>query len=416
MIDIGSRKRYYWVKKIGSMKHAKTLLGWCISIMLLLFQCNTAENVAEEQTVSTTDSAYKIIGYVAGWRSDFQLQTIAADKLTHINYAFANVVDGKVAEGSVQRDTDNFTTLRALKKKNPNLKILISVGGWSWSENFSDAALTDSSRTVFANSAVEFMKKHQLDGVDIDWEYPGLPGEDNIYRPEDKENFTLMLKALREKLDVQSAADGREGNDKYLLTIATGAQEEFLNTTNLGDAHQYLDFINIMTYDFYTGGAPVTGYHTNLALSVHDDARRRSAMQSVQGHIDAGVPPRKIVLGVAFYGRGWTDVNDENNGRFQPVNGEGISFPYSTLAEKYIDKNGFVRYWDESAKTPYLWNAETKTFISYDDVESLTHKASFVKTQGLGGVMFWEYSQDMEGVLLNTLFTRFTQPLPSDEM
>jgi chitinase len=168
-----------------------------------------------------------------------------------------------------------------------------------------------------------------------------------------------------------------------------------------------------MTYDFYTGGAPVTGFHTNLNLSVHDDARRRSAIQSVQGHIDAGVPPEKIVLGVAFYGRGWTDVNDENNGLFQMVNGEGISFPYGILAKEYIDKNGFVRYWDESAQAPYLWNAETKTFISYDDVESLTYKAAFVKTQGLGGVMFWEYSQDTEGVLLNTLFT---QLLSSDEM
>lgn len=394
------------------MKRKIALLGVYISAVLLLTQCNTAENIAED-AASANDHGYKIIGYVAGWRSNFQQQTIAADKLTHINYAFANVADGKVVEGSAQRDADNFAMLRALKEKNPDLKILISVGGWSWSENFSDAALTDSSRTVFANSAVEFMKRHQLDGVDIDWEYPGLPGEDNVYRSEDKENFTLMLQALREKLDAQSAADGRAENDKYLLTIATGAQEEFLTTTNLGEAQQYLDCINIMTYDFYTGGAPVTGYHTNLNLSVHDDARRRSAVTSVQGHIEAGVPPEKIVLGVAFYGRGWTDVNDENNGRFQTVNGEGISFPYGTLSNEYIDKNGFVRYWDESAQAPYLWNAETKTFISYDDMESLTHKAVYVKSNGLGGVMFWEYSQDTEGVLLNTLFTQLRS---SDEM
>ena len=393
------------------MKQKIMLLGWCINAALLLTQCNTAENVAED-TVAKPDLSYKIIGYVAGWRANFQQQVIDAEKLTHINYAFANVADGKVVEGS-ERDADNFTTLRALKEKNPHLKILISVGGWSWSENFSDAALTDSSRAVFAHSAVEFMKRHQLDGVDIDWEYPGLPGEDNVYRPEDKENFTLMLKALREELDALGAADGREGNDKYLLTIATGAQDEFLTTTNLGEAQQYLDCINIMTYDFYTGGAPVTGFHTNLNLSVHDDARRRSAIQSVQGHLDAGVSPGKIVLGVAFYGRGWTDVHDENNGLFQTVNGEGVSFPYGTLSKDYIDKNGFVRYWDESAQAPYLWNAETKTFISYDDVESLTHKAAFIKSKGLGGVMFWEYSQDTEGELLNILFT---QLLPSDEM
>lgn len=391
------------MKRIKIMK----LWGWFMGALLLLSQCNTTENITEE-TASTNDHPYKLIGYVAGWRSSDQLQMIDAEKLTHINYAFANVVDGKVAEGSAERDTENFAILRKLKEKNPDLKILISVGGWSWSENFSDAALTDSSRTVFANSAVAYLKRHQLDGVDIDWEYPGLPGEDNVYRPEDKENFTLLLKALREKLDAQSAADGRN-DDQYQLTIATGAQEEFLATTNLGDAQQYLDCINIMTYDFYTGGAPVTGFHTNLNLSEHDDARRRSSIQSVQGHIDAGVPPEKIVLGVAFYGRGWTDVNGENNGLFQPVNGKGISFPYGTLEEEYIDKNGFVRHWDESAQAPYLWNAESKTFISYDDVESLTHKAAFVKSKGLGGVMFWEYSQDTKGVLLNTLFTQLLQ-------
>ncbi len=391
------------------------LVAWAIG-SLLLAGCTTSENLGEDATGSTMvpekAQDHKIIGYVVGWRAPLRAQDIAAEKLTHINYAFANVADGKVVEGSA-RDAENFATLRSLKEKNPNLKILISVGGWSWSENFSDAALTKASREVFANSAVHFMKRHQIDGVDIDWEYPGLPGEDNVYRPEDKENFTLLLKALREKLDVQSDADGLKGGNRYLLTIATGAQEEFLSTTSLGDAQQYLDFINIMTYDFYTGNAPVTGFHTNLALSEYDDARRRSAITSVQGHIDAGVPPEKIVLGVAFYGRGWTDVNDENKGLFQPVNGKGISFPYRTLAEEYIDKNGFVRYWNQSARAPYLWNAESQTFISYDDVESLAHKVDFVKSKGLGGVMFWEYSQDKENELLNTLYENLR---PSDGM
>ena len=165
---------------------------------------------------------------------------------------------------------------------NKNLKILISIGGWSWSKNFSDAALTEASREKFTNSAVAFMQKHQIDGIDLDWEYPGLVGDGNVYRAEDRENFTTLLKVIREKLDAISTQD-----NKFLLTIATGAFQDYLDHTNMKEAHQYLDFINIMTYDFHTGGSRKTGHHANLKISTSDNnTYQRNAITAVDQHLN----------------------------------------------------------------------------------------------------------------------------------
>ena len=345
---------------------------------------------------------YKLIGYVAGWHV-WTTDKIDAQKLTHINYAFADIVDGKVAS-YLENDEYNFQVLDSLRLENPDLKILISVGGWARSTYFSDAALTEESRKVFAESAVDFMKRYNLDGVDLDWEYPGNPGAGNVFRAVDKQNFTLMLAELRRQLDEQSRIDGRE-NEPYLLTIATGASKGFLENTEMHKAHQYLDFINLMTYDYHTGGSPVAGHHTNLYPSQSIHYTRGSADESVQWNIDAGIPAEKLILGAAFYGRYWTDVRPVDNGLYQfaPGSDRG-SVGFDELRDKTINKNGFTRFWDDEAKAPWLWNPETRMFISYDDEESLRHKTHYIKARGLGGAMFWEYSSNYGEELLNALY------------
>ena len=162
--------------------------------------CKKNENQASQDPSETILNSNKVIAYVMGGNNDWGATNEKAKQITHINYAFANIKDGKVVEGYVS-DEENLKKLNDLKKVNGDLKILISVGGWSWSKNFSDAVLTESSREVFAASAVEFMLKHHIDGIDLDWEYPGQRGDNNIFRPDDKENFTAVLKLLREKLD-----------------------------------------------------------------------------------------------------------------------------------------------------------------------------------------------------------------------
>jgi len=260
-------------------------------------------------------------------------------------------------------------------------------------------------RSRFIRNLIVLVEKHGLDGIDIDWEYPGQVGGGNVFRKQDKQNFTLMLKELRWQLDEQSTRDNRTGENKYLLTIASGGDKKFLRHTEMGKAEQYLDFINIMTYDLYNGLDKKTGHHSNLYQSLKGDHSRNSSADAVRGHVRAGVPIGKIVLGVPFYGRGWEKVKNKDNGLYQKAEGPHISFSYDTLKSSFVNKNGFKRYWDEKAKAPYLWNPSSCTFITYADEESMYYKTNFVKVKGLGGVMFWEYSQDTKELsLLDKLY------------
>lgn len=358
----------------------------------------------ESQTLELSDSAsYKVIGYIAGWKG-VDLEKIHAQKLTHINYAFANVVDGVVIEGEgrAEQDKENLSKLRSLKSINPDLNILISIGGWTWSGGFSDAVLTDESRKKFTDSAIDYLIRHDLDGLDFDWEYPGLPGDDNVYRSEDKENFVLMLKSVREALD----SLGKLNNTHYLSTIASAGFKEYLDVNDMAEAQKYLDFINIMTYDFIVQGTKPTGHHTNLFAEGREN---RSAENAVLDHVDAGIPIEKLVMGMAFYGRSWVEVNPENNGLYQ-MGKAGKGFPYSAI-EGLMASGDYVRYWDDVSKAPYLWNAKDKIFVTYEDPESIFNKVQFIKKHNMGGAMFWEYNEDSnERTLLNAIHNGFNNP------
>ena len=356
-------------------------------------QCNTSGK-AKNQAIQ--NPAYKIVGYVAGW-SGMPIQNVDASKLTHINYAFADIDKGKIVL-RLKTDSLNLVQLVAMKAQNPDLKVIISIGGWAWSNWFSDAALTTESRTGFGKSAIELMQKYKLDGIDLDWEYPGQIGEDNGFRPEDKQNFTLLLGEIRRQLDELETTSKMH----YLLTIATGGDQQYIDHTELGETQKHLDFINVMTYDFYSGLDSVTGHHANLYDSKQAPSLSKSAMASVERHLKAGVPANKIVLGIPFYGRMWTGVNAQNNGLYQKAKSVGAIVDYNIIADKYLNK-GFERFWDESAKAPYLWDRDSTRFISYEDTTSLGIKLRFVEEKGLGGAMFWEYSLDKNNELLNTI-------------
>lgn len=376
-----------------------------LSILALLFVSHLQLVLAQS---TTSSKPYVIIGYISG--NGWTKSQIEAQKLTHINYAFAvPAANGELAPLNA-KDVENLAALNTLKADNKELKILISIGGWGGCKYFSDAALTDASRRKFANSAVDLLKKHKLDGVDIDWEYPAQIGDNNIFRPEDKQNYTLLFKALRERLDQQGKQDKRTGTNHYLLTTATGVDTAFVNHTELGKAQKYLDYVNIMTYDIYHGNDKITGHHSNLYQSKKGNQSRNSSADGVDGHIKAGVPANKIVLGIPFYGRGWADVNPQDNGLYQPATGKHYFISHDELADKYIGKNGFVRYWDADAQAPYLWNPASRMFISYADEESFKHKIDYVKSKHLAGVMFWEYIYDLQQQkLLNSLVNGLAQ-------
>lgn len=328
----------------------------------------------------------RVVAYAIGWQNRPEIDPT---QLTHINFAFGKIEGGKAVLPNAAV-AGNLAYLRSLKTKNPRLKVLLSIGGWQ-AEGFSDAALSTQSREVFAESVVTLLREHSLDGVDIDWEYPGQSVAGIKSRPQDKQNFTALLKTLRAHL-----------GSRYLLTIAS-ADREYFDFTEMDKLHVYLDFINVMTYDFFNALTPTTGHHAGLYASPYAAPRDRNAAASINQHLAAGIPPDKLVLGVAFYGRGFAGVQPEHDGVNQPYERFEAAHPYAELVEQYIGRNGFVREWDERAQAPFLWNAQTRAFITYDDPQSIAVKAQYVRKHRLGGIMFWELSQDSRGALLDAI-------------
>lgn len=340
-------------------------------------------------------NGYRVIGYVMDGET---LPRISAEKLDVINFAFALVRPDNTIYLPGETATRSLAALTGLRKVNPQLKVLVSVGGWG-GDHFSEAALTDASRARFADSAIAMVHAHDLDGVDIDWEYPTLPGPGISHRPQDRENFSLMLETLRARLD---ALGQEQGGRHYLLTIAAaeGVAAQGLEIARITGS---LDWINLMAYDFYGSLTSTTGHHTGLHRSRTAEADGRATDTAVEEFLAAGVPPRKLNVGVAFYGRGFADVQPDNQGLNQPFKRDGGFLSWRQIKADHLGQPGFIRHWDEQAQAPWLWNADSRHFISYDDPQSLRAKAAFVRAKGLGGIMYWEHRQDADEELLDVI-------------
>lgn len=364
----------------------------------LLFTCFfPACKSGQEQLQTPAKSNRVIIGYVPGFRGELDEKTIDANKLTHINYAFVDVQDSMAWLTNIATDTINFRRLNYLKKDNPDLKILISIGGWAWSNYFSDAVLTENSRKKFAQTGVAIVEQYNLDGIDIDWEYPGLRGEDNVFRTEDKENFTLMFKSIREELDKLTTKTGKT----YQVTTALPCFPKLFEVTNMGEAAKYLDFVNIMAYDYYVAG-DTAGHHSNLYHSESYE-KEDSGNKAYDLYTKAGVPAEKLVLGVPFYGRSWFMKTDDNLGINRAVDSVTRGGGYTFIKDSIMTRPGFVRHWDDKAKAPFLWNAETRQLVVFDDEESLKYKCEYVKEKNMAGIMFWQYASDPKEYLLTAV-------------
>lgn len=367
------------------------------------------------------------VAYYTSWSAyarNVMISDIDASLLTHLNFAFANLnADGEVIIGDSWVDVEkpmggeswdspsdsrgHFAQLKTLKSKYPHLKTLISVGGWTWSSNFSDVAADPAKRKRFAESSAAFVSKYGFDGVDIDWEFPVEGGNNITHRPEDKQNYTKLMKETREALTAQGKKDGKS----YLLTIAGGPNVSFAKNTELKELMKYLDFINVMTYDYHGAWETTTNHNTPLYANPNDPTQDNtySVDSTIQAYLDAGVKPEDMNLGLAFYGRGWVGVvNTANNGLWQegqaPVSAgfgsgswEGGCFDYIDIVENYIGKGNYTRYFDPVAKVPYLYNGTS--FISYDDEESIKIKLQYAEKMKLGGTMFWEFSADKKKTL-----------------
>ena len=312
-------------------------------------------------------TAKKVVAYVTSWSS----VPVDAHAMTHINYAFGGID----SNGRVYVDGPNrFREIAALKDKNPALKVLLSIGGWGRG-NFTPIAADESKRKAFAQSCRDFCEQNGIDGIDIDWEFPGNNSSGESSPANEKNNYTLLMRDLREAL-----------GDEFLLTMASCASPDYYDYPNLIG---YLDFVNVMTYDM----ASPPHHHSALYRGGTVGNGWCVAHESIQNHLKAGIPSDKLVMGLAFYGNG----NGDGSGSANHVSLQEI--------ENGIASGKWIDHWDDVAKVPYVTNTNNQFVFGYDNPRSLTRKCQYIVDNDLAGGMYWEYANDNQmGSERNTVY------------
>ena len=401
--------------------------------------------------------AARVVGYFTEWGiygRNYLVKDVAtsgsAARLSIVNYAFANVApDGagnvvcKLADEwadyqkpwSATESVDgqevtwprpilgNFQQLQALKKQYPSLKVLISLGGWTFSKYFSAAAMTRESRERLASSCIDLFIKGNIpdpgwggmggpgaaagvfDGIDIDWEWPGSEGNaGNLISDRDKANLTRLLEEFRRQLDRY----GRATEHEYLLTEFLPAAAAKIDAGfDVSRIFKSLDFATVQGYDLHGAWEPVTNHQSNLYTSGTDPADPRySVDDTIAAYLARGAPRDELVVGVPFYSRGWTGVAPANHGLYQPAAGPAPGTWEAGVEDYKVAKtflgNAFTRYADATAGAAWLFDGTT--FWTFDDPPVMTAKAHYVVANKLGGIMFWELSGDTaEGELIQAI-------------
>jgi chitinase len=303
--------------------------------------------------------------------------------LTHINYAHGRFKNPKTGDGGIvitESSKAPLSKVVALKSVNPNLKVMLMIGGWGGhADGFSEMAKSDAKRTEFCNSVKSLLEKHKLDGVDIDWEYPtqSADGETGC-DPMDTQNFNLVLRELRETL----------GTGK-IISFASKSDAKYVDWKT---AIKYLDYVNVMTYDM---GAAPNGHNSPLHKS--NRFTHRSWDEAIDAHVKAGVPKNRQVMGVPFYGK--AEKNPNEGTKIFEYSVKYYEIPDILNKGTYKGKalaRAVHRQWDATAMVPFLVDDAGKNVLSYDDPESVAAKGAYVKANGMLGAMFWEYRCDTD--------------------
>ncbi|MGY0005410.1 glycoside hydrolase family 18 protein [Micromonospora sp. I033] len=432
-------------------RHRRLTALVALSTMLITAAPPSAASAAED---SSRRAGYHRVGYFTQWGiygRAFPVKKLdtsgAASRLTHVNYAFGNVsedgrcyVDGGPGEGDAWADyqrpvpaeesvdgvadawgeplNGNFGQLAKLKARHPDLKVMISLGGWSWSTYFSNAARTDASRRAFVASCIDLYLKGNLpvldggsggpgaaagvfDGIDLDWEWPNWPGEPgNVVRAEDRENFTKLLAEFRRQLD----AYGRQARKHYALTAFLPANPAAMDAGYEGrKIFRYLDFATVQGYDFHGSWDAVTNQQSALRVPAGaPDSPDFSAEVAIDGWLARGAPRGKLVLGIPYYGRGWTGVTGGGDGLFQPAAGpapatfEAGYEDYKQL--KTLAGKGWTVHRD--LRAGHAWLFDGTTFWTYDDPAVVFQKTLYIRRAGLAGAMVWSLDGDDDNATL----------------
>lgn len=357
-----------------------------IAILFLLPACQST--TSKEKKEEEKKAPFSVIGYYAG--NSTLIDSFPIEKLTHIIYSFCHLKGNRLSVDNAG-DSATIKKLVALKSRNPQMKVILSLGGWGGCKFCSPVFASDSGRKEFASSTKEIINYFKADGIDLDWEYPAIPGHPgHEYQAADKPNFTALVRTLRDTL----------GNQQE-ISFASGGFDQFIDSSiDWKEVMPLLDKVNIMSYDLVHGYSKLSGHHTPLYST---PSQKQSTDNAVTRMLAAGVPAEKMVIGAAFYCRFFKNTDTANNGLYQSTSFyHGVS--YSRLYDSIAPSRGFVQYWDDVAKAAYAYNADRKILATYDDSVSIRHKTKYAMDKKLNGIMFWQLVDDKKvGGLLDVI-------------
>ena len=354
----------------------------------------------------------RVVGYFTSWGSK-GITTHQASYLTHVIYAFiemqpdGSLVLGPEADGK-QLESRIAHLMDVRKQLNGGLKVLFAVGGWSNSQYFSASAASEEKTQRFVADIEVILERYDFDGVDIDWEYPVTGGADEGI-PADRNNYVSILRLIRNRLRRLQFKKAR--TEPYLLTIASAAGSWVLDVGyDLENMIEIVDWINVMTYDYFGAWASKAGANTGPTAPLFHGAPKgfsgkMNADYTLKYYVCGTHTPNKIVMGLPFYGRYWNNVGEavernnqlwrlaepDSNGNF-----EGGFVEWSDIKANWLDRQSYQSFYDDKTATPFLWSPSERVFMGYDNPKSLVAKVSYAARHSLGGVMIWAIDMDDE--------------------
>mgnify|MGYP004658904699 CR=1 FL=1 len=436
-------------KDFGKGKIQRRIYSVLLSIMMMTnlmygYTWTTNTSAVETKSSNTEKATYRNVMYYGDWsiyagQKNFTLDKIDGSNITHLNFAFMDVnEDGDLITTDTWADYENpnvgfsvgsenkyagvLGAMVLLRQKYPNMKIGISVGGWTRSGDFPKVASSDKTRKNFAKNVAKFVHYYGYDFVDIDWEYPTAdrdpdPEGNGVAidkgckgSPADKHNFTLLLQAIRDELNAYDKIDDKH----YELSVAMSAAPKMMSEIEYDQVLNIVDFANMMTYDLNGAWEGFTAHQTALYTNpAYDEGDAGlsvdSCIQFLEKNYGESIDYSKIVVGVAPYTRGWKEVkkntgrDSKNIGLYADATGEnGVTYAYGDI-NSLISKYKLKKYWDDKAKANYFYSEDTGYFFTCDTEESVAEKGKYVRSKHLGGLISWMASLDSTNSIASTM-------------
>ncbi|TID26089.1 hypothetical protein E2P81_ATG03861 [Venturia nashicola] len=380
---------------------------------------------------------YRAVAYYVNWAiygRNHPPSEIPVQKLNYILYAFANVDNKtgavylsdtfadveKMFPGDVAQNGTNMygclKQINLLKRKNRNLKVLLSIGGWTYGPNFAPPMATEAGRKTFAKTSVQLLKDHGFDGLDVDWEFPTTTQQGQDWVNVMKET-RAELDAYEKKLGEQfanvaaSAFELPKKRPHFYLTIAAPAGPLKYNLLDPKGMEPYMDFVNLMAYDYSGSWDNHTGHNANLYPSKKNKISTPfNTAQAVGFYVDKGIPSEKLVLGMPLYGRGFMGTQKTPGKAY--ANMSVGSWEAGVWDYKVLPRPGKPRiFHDPAIGASWSFDNSTREFVSYDTPRIAKQKAKYIRKKRLGGGMWWETSYDKNGTesLISTVRNELTK-------